>query len=157
VNKWSPGRLVLNTYGPTEKTVTASFARLLPNRKVAIGNPLPSYTMHLLDEARQPVSIGEVGEVFIGGIGVARGYLNRPEKTAEVLETQARTSLMISPKLKQIAQFRQLQMQVWRRLHPLCPLQKPCVIIHRGNRLSSPTMLIYEQEMLCSGCRQLVP
>lgn len=84
VERWStPNRRMLNTYGPTEGTVTATWGELLPGRTVTIGRPLPTYHISILDEDRQPVPYGEVGEICIGGPGVARGYINRPEQTAD--------------------------------------------------------------------------
>ncbi|MFF4532263.1 Pls/PosA family non-ribosomal peptide synthetase [Streptomyces sp. NPDC001407] len=84
VERWSrPGRRILNTYGPTEATVTATVGELLPGRPVTIGRPLPTCSVVLLDEERQPVPDGEVGEICVGGPGVARGYIGRPELTAD--------------------------------------------------------------------------
>lgn len=84
VARWSkPGRRMLNTYGPTEATVTATWGELLPGTPVTIGKPLPTYSVVLLDEGLDPVPDGETGEICIGGPGVARGYVGRPELTAE--------------------------------------------------------------------------
>ncbi|WP_338911146.1 non-ribosomal peptide synthase/polyketide synthase [Mycetohabitans rhizoxinica] len=80
------GVAVFNAYGPTETTVCASAWRSLDhfNNKVPpIGRPIANTRIYLLDAHGQPVPLGAVGELYIGGVGVARGYLNRPELTAE--------------------------------------------------------------------------
>ncbi|WP_284343949.1 AMP-binding enzyme, partial [Dyella mobilis] len=48
-----------------------------------IGERIPDLRLYLLDAQGQPVPLGTVGELYVGGAGVARGYLNRPELTAE--------------------------------------------------------------------------
>lgn len=75
---------LFNMYGPTETTIwsTAHTIRELPSN-VPIGKPLANTSVHILDEALQPVLPGQVGELFIGGEGVARGYWRRSELTAE--------------------------------------------------------------------------
>ncbi len=78
---------VINEYGPTE-TVVGCSAYVVPRdwkaaASVPIGSPIANARMYILDKHRQPVPIGVVGEIYIGGAGVARGYLNRPELTAE--------------------------------------------------------------------------
>ncbi len=83
VKRWSsPQRRILNTYEPTETTVTAIWTELFPDQPVTIGKPLPTYSAYILDQDLQPVSEGESGEICIGGIGVAQGYINLPEQTA---------------------------------------------------------------------------
>jgi non-ribosomal peptide synthetase-like protein len=78
---WRPHRRMMNTYGPTEATVIATYAELAPDRPVTIGRAVPNYYVFVLDEAMRKVPrLGE-GELYIGGVGVARGYLNRPELT----------------------------------------------------------------------------
>jgi non-ribosomal peptide synthetase-like protein len=85
VGRWSrSGRRMLNTYGPTETSVTATWTELHPGKSVTIGRPLPTYTVHILDERDDVVRAlppGQTGEICIGGPSVARGYLNRPELT----------------------------------------------------------------------------
>ena len=75
---------LINAYGPTETTVCATSHTYLPGSLAAnIGKPIPNTQIHILDEHRNPVNIGEIGEIYIGGVGVAQGYLNKPKLTAE--------------------------------------------------------------------------
>ncbi len=81
--RWcKPGRIVYNTYGPTEGTVIATYSILKPYGEVTIGRPLDGYEVLLVNEQLELVADGEEGEILIGGDSVARGYLNREELTA---------------------------------------------------------------------------
>jgi amino acid adenylation domain-containing protein len=81
---------LLNAYGPTETTITATIFEIAsrpgansPDQRVPLGHPLANRAIYLLDPHRNPVPIGVHGHLYIGGVGVARGYLNRPDLTAE--------------------------------------------------------------------------
>ncbi|MCO8171536.1 amino acid adenylation domain-containing protein [Pseudomonas sp. 21LCFQ02] len=78
-----PGFAVVNNYGPTEATVVATSGVMQVGELLHIGKPMANAKAYVLDEQQQPVPIGVVGELYIGGAGVARGYLNREDLTAE--------------------------------------------------------------------------
>jgi amino acid adenylation domain-containing protein len=74
----------INTYGPTESTVTATCYE--PDHcedTLCIGSPIANTSAFVLDAHLTPVPDGEVGELFLGGAGLARGYHARPELTEE--------------------------------------------------------------------------
>lgn len=73
------GLKIMNTYGPTEATVIATYSECEEHKEITIGKPLPGYDVLILNEHLKPVSDGEVGELCIGGLGLARGYVNRPD------------------------------------------------------------------------------
>ena len=83
VARWyRPGRRILNTYGPTEATVTATMTELRPDKPVTIGLPLPTYSIVILDPREdKTVPTGELGEIGIAGVGLALGYMNRDDLT----------------------------------------------------------------------------
>ncbi|HEY9060870.1 MAG TPA: Pls/PosA family non-ribosomal peptide synthetase [Pseudobacteroides sp.] len=78
-----PGRRILNTYGPTEATVIATWSEMKLEEKVTIGKPLSNYSVYVVKENNRVAEIGEPGELLIGGIGLARGYIGRDDLNRE--------------------------------------------------------------------------
>lgn len=90
LHHYPPSKLrfqLVNNYGPTECTVVASSGTVQPSEHPdqlpTIGRPIDNVQIHILNEQRQEVPVGEAGEIYIGGAGVGRGYLNRPDLTEE--------------------------------------------------------------------------
>ncbi|WP_428263972.1 non-ribosomal peptide synthetase [Haliangium sp.] len=81
-----PERLV-HAYGPAENSCLTTWHLVteIPEDggTVPIGKPVRNTQVYLLDEARELVPVGAVGELYIGGVGLARGYLHQPELTEE--------------------------------------------------------------------------
>ncbi|MFH8609681.1 non-ribosomal peptide synthase/polyketide synthase [Streptomyces sp. NPDC018029] len=84
VDRWAPGRQMINSYGPTETTIVATWTGPLTagSGTPTIGGALPHTRVYVLDAAMRPVPPGADGELFVGGDAVARGYLGRPGLTA---------------------------------------------------------------------------
>ncbi|MEU9026480.1 amino acid adenylation domain-containing protein [Streptomyces sp. NPDC048383] len=84
VRRWSAGRLMLNSYGPSEATVCATMSGPLTAALTPpIGGPVADTSVHALDEALQPVAPGVPAELYVSGPGLARGYLGRSALTGE--------------------------------------------------------------------------
>ncbi|HEX8149639.1 MAG TPA: amino acid adenylation domain-containing protein [Pyrinomonadaceae bacterium] len=80
---------LINAYGPTEATISATTYVCEAARAdtrfqtTPVGRPLPNVQVYVLDPHLQPVPPGAQGELCIGGDGLARGYLYQPALTAE--------------------------------------------------------------------------
>ncbi len=82
-NKWNEKFSFFNAYGPTENTICSSVKNIVCNETVNIGRIVQNSRAYVLDNLGEPLPIGVVGELHLGGVGLAQGYLNRPEMTAE--------------------------------------------------------------------------
>jgi len=78
-----------NLYGPTEATIASSFYTVPqcpddPQASIPIGEPCTGEELLVLDDTRHPVAPGEVGTLYIGGVGLSPGYWCDPQKTDAV-------------------------------------------------------------------------
>ncbi|KAG0196054.1 hypothetical protein BGX28_000180, partial [Mortierella sp. GBA30] len=81
----APNGVIFNSYGPTEASVASTVwhcEKDYESDAVPIGRPVRNKRIYILDIHGNPVPLGCVGEIYVGGVGVARGYMNRPELSA---------------------------------------------------------------------------
>ncbi|MDG6095844.1 long-chain-fatty-acid--CoA ligase FadD [Alteromonas sp. ZYF713] len=87
--KWQKvtGTVLLEGYGLTEcSPVVAVNPPQLEAYKGAIGLPVPSTDIMLVDDNGNEVAAGESGELWVKGPQVMKGYYNRPEASDEILK-----------------------------------------------------------------------
>ncbi|MCB8913125.1 amino acid adenylation domain-containing protein [Rhodococcus rhodochrous] len=82
VERWAPGRRMVNGYGPSEITVQMSSDELVPGRPVTAGTLGPGFRAVVLDARLNPVPTGVIGELYPAGPALARGYHRQPGTTA---------------------------------------------------------------------------
>ncbi len=89
-----PNARIVNGYGPTETVITPMLwmfnpgddpALLADSAYLPIGTLVGARSAHVLDARFNPLPVGVIGELYLGGegVGLARGYLDRPALTAE--------------------------------------------------------------------------
>jgi amino acid adenylation domain-containing protein len=75
-----------NLYGPTETTIASSYYTVpaCPNDdrdQIPIGSACDGEELFVLDDALDPAPLGQLGNLYIGGVGLSPGYWNDPHKT----------------------------------------------------------------------------
>jgi len=76
-----------NLYGPTEATIASSFFTVTERptsdaEQIPIGEACDGEQLLVLDDHKNPVAVGETGNLYIGGAGLSPGYWQDRQKTA---------------------------------------------------------------------------
>ena len=87
-DKWLKltGVPIVEGYGLSETSPVATSNPVMSREyNGTIGLPFPNTEIAILDDAGQPVPLGQPGEIAIRGPQVMAGYWNRPDETAKVM------------------------------------------------------------------------
>ncbi len=80
------GVRILEGYGLSETSSTATCNRKDNGELGSVGPPLEHVELKIIDEQGSEVSDGERGEVCVRGAHIMQGYWNKPEATAEAID-----------------------------------------------------------------------
>ena len=83
-----PHATFVNLYGPTEATIASSYYRVPrcpedDTTEIPIGDACEGEKLLVLDEQLRQVAPGEIGDLYIGGVGLSPGYWRDPDKTSQ--------------------------------------------------------------------------
>lgn len=92
-----PHATFTNLYGPTEATIASSFHTVteIPASEtdsIPIGVPCAGEELIVLDEERRPMAAGEIGDLYIAGVGLSPGYWRDEEKTHDAFVPDPRAN-----------------------------------------------------------------
>ena len=89
IKNLNPQLSIINTYGPTECSDVCAFYPLHDidhtsnNYCAPIGKAIDNMQMFVLNDKLNEVLPGEIGELYVTGVGVGLGYLNNKELTEQ--------------------------------------------------------------------------
>lgn len=76
----------INMYGPTEATDISTTHQIKLNelnQPIPLGRAINGVNLYVLDSDQQPVALGVVGELYLGGAQLAKGYWQRTTLTEQ--------------------------------------------------------------------------
>ncbi|AYL95789.1 non-ribosomal peptide synthetase [Mucilaginibacter celer] len=86
IKTFFPQTQVVSLGGATEGTVWSNYFIVDKTdaawNSIPYGKPIANNFFYILNDYLQPVPVGTIGDLYIGGVGVARGYANDSEKTS---------------------------------------------------------------------------
>lgn len=86
-----PGTRLWNVYGPTETTVWCSALEMTHEQPVDIGPPIAGLHFEARDgDGNRIDEVGQIGELYVAGLGLAEGYLGNPGLTGERFMRESR-------------------------------------------------------------------
>ena len=80
------GHRILERYGMSETGMNSSNPLEGERRPGTVGYPLPGTEIRIVDDSREPLPAGEIGEIEVRGANVFSGYWRMPEKTSEDID-----------------------------------------------------------------------
>ena len=88
VRRWRQrfGQIIYEGYGLTETSPFASYNHDSEYREGTVGTAVEYVQIKVVNDRREGLTAGELGQVAIKGPNVMKGYFNRPEETARVIQ-----------------------------------------------------------------------